>query len=180
MLLSDRDIWAAIEKGDIAFVPELSYEQVGPASIDLRLDKLAKRLRLPPPGLDTIRLSTMSAKALIDFAAEPVNLDDKPFYLEPGESLIGFTLEEITLSPRLGARVEGRSGFARVGLSVHNTAPTIQPGWKGQIALEFTNHGHYKLHLESGILICQLLLERLTSEPSSGGYTGSFQQQRST
>jgi dCTP deaminase len=180
MLLSDRDIWTAIEQQEIVFTPELSYEQVGPASIDLRLDRYAKRLREPPPGLDTIRLSTMSARALIDFAAEDIDLDGKPFFLRPGESLIGFTLEELALSPRLGARVEGRSGFARIGLSVHNTAPTIQPGWKGQIALEFTNHGHYNLHLESGILICQLLIERLTSEPSSGGYTGSFQQQRSS
>jgi dCTP deaminase len=178
MLLSDRDIWIAIEKRDLVFDPELDYEQVGPASIDLHLDRMAKRLKSPPPGYDIIRLATIKATSLIDFASEPVDLNAGQFCLEPGESLIGYTQEKVTLAQGFGARVEGKSGFARLGLSVHNTAPTIQPGWSGQIALEFTNHGNYRLHMEPGVLICQLLIERLSSE-ASGGYSGDFQSQTS-
>lgn len=179
MLLSDRDIWAAIEGGELRFSPELDLVQVTAASIDLHLDKLAKKLKSPPRGYETIRLSQASANELIEFASDQVDLSSGEFCLDPGDSLIGYTAETITLAPTLGARVEGRSSFARLGLSVHNTAPTIQPGWSGQIALEFTNHGHYKLQLEPGILICQLLIERLSS-PQGTAYRGDFQSQSSS
>jgi dCTP deaminase len=179
MLLSDREIWAEIEAGNLVFAPELSYEQVGPASIDLHLDAVAKRFRSPPRGFDTIKLSEVSAKDLIDFAADQVDLEKEQILLEPAGTLIGYTQESVTLPPYLGARVEGRSGFARLGLSIHNTAPTIQPGYSGQIALELSNNGLFKLHLEPGVLICQLLIERLTSEPASA-YGGTWQGQRSS
>jgi deoxycytidine triphosphate deaminase len=66
MPLSDREIWAELESGRLVVTPELAIEQVGPGSIDLRLDKLAKKFKQPPPGYDQIRLSAVSAKALID------------------------------------------------------------------------------------------------------------------
>ena len=178
MLLSDRDIWVELESGQLSFSPELTVEQIGPASIDLHLDKLAKRFKKPPRGYDEINLSLVGAKDLVDYASEALDLTGG-FSLGPNEFLIGYTLEAVSLPPYLGARVEGRSGYARMGLSVHNTAPTIQPGYKGQIALELSNNGLFKLRLEPGILICQLLLERLTSEPTSG-YGGTWQEQTSS
>lgn len=45
------------------------------------------------------------------------------------------------------ALIEGRSTYARVGLSMHQTAPWIQPGWDGQIILEIMNNGPLQIEL---------------------------------
>jgi len=178
MLLSDRDIWAELESGSLSFIPELDPTQVGPGSIDLHLDKAAKLFRRPPPGYDEIDLSRVSSKELLDYATEEIDLTGG-VYLDRNDFVIGYTQEKVSIPPHLGGRVEGKSGWARLGLSIHNTAPTIQPGWTGQIALELSNNGFFRLKLSPGILICQLLLERLTSEPISG-YEGGWQGQTSS
>src|SRR5262249_10237295 len=54
------------------------------------------------------------------------------------------------------------STYARVGLSMHQTAPWIQPGWKGPIVLEMMNDG--PLDIELTPLIdrpCQLTFLKL-------------------
>ena len=45
--------------------------------------------------------------------------------------------------------VEGRSSWARVGLSVHLTAPKIDPGFIGTITLETANIGPKSVKLEA-------------------------------
>ena len=63
------------------------------------------------------------------------------------------------------ARVEGRSTYARVGLSMHQTAPWIQPGWSGPIILELMNNGPLTIKLTpTKDRPCQLTFIRLTSE----------------
>jgi dCTP deaminase len=66
----------------------------------------------------------------------------------------------------LGGRVEGRTRFARLGLEVHSTAPTIRAGWDGRIMLELKNVGPLIIQLHPGARICQLILERVLTPPS--------------
>ena len=63
------------------------------------------------------------------------------FDLDPGEFILAKTYESITIPKNLIALVEGRSTYARMGLSMHQTAPWIQPGWNGPIILEIMNNG---------------------------------------
>ena len=58
-------------------------------------------------------------------------------------------LETVTMPNDLMGLVEGRSSLARVGLSVHLTAPKIDPGFGGMIALEIANAGPATVRLES-------------------------------
>ena len=60
-----------------------------------------------------------------------------PYHKEP-RLLLAITRERIHIVPgsRLAARVEVRSSFARLGLMVHLTAPTIQHGFRGTITLD--------------------------------------------
>jgi deoxycytidine triphosphate deaminase len=51
------------------------------------------------------------------------------FELAPGAFVLALTYESITVPKKLIALVEGRSTYARVGLSMHQTAPWIQPGF---------------------------------------------------
>lgn len=90
--------------------------------------------------------------------------------LDPQRFILGRTLESVELPQLpghrpLAARVEGRSGFARLGLLVHFTAPTIHAQFRGPIALEMLNLGPNPINLWRGAGICQLILEEVTTPP---------------
>ena len=63
------------------------------------------------------------------------------FDIEPRGFVLAQTLERVALPNDLMGLVEGRSSWARVGLSVHLTAPKIDPGFNGTITLEIANMG---------------------------------------
>jgi dCTP deaminase len=67
--------------------------------------------------------------------------------------------------------------LARLGLGVHVTAPTIHPGFEGQITLEIWNIGKFGIELRKGMFICQIIFERVYGLPTSR-YAGQFQGQR--
>jgi len=95
---------------------------------------------------------------------------DEPFILQPNKFVLGRTHEVIELpireqGPWLAARIEGRSSYARCGLLVHFTAPTIHAGFKGTITLEIMNLGPYPIALAPFSPICQLIVEQLDSRP---------------
>ena len=49
------------------------------------------------------------------------------------------------------AWIEGRSTWARAGIGIHLTAPKIDPGFTGNIALEIVNMGPAGVELRSEI-----------------------------
>ena len=65
----------------------------------------------------------------------------------------------------LAARIEGRSSYARAGMMVHFTAPTIHAGYKGTITLEIINLGAANILLKPGAPICQLIIEEVKGHP---------------
>ncbi len=72
------------------------------------------------------------------------------------------TLESVTLPDNLVGWLDGRSSLARLGLMVHVTAHRIDPGWHGQIVLEFYNSGKLPLALRPGMVIGALSFESLS------------------
>lgn len=90
--------------------------------------------------------------------------------LQPGKFILARTHEWIELpirdeEPWLAARVEGRSSYARCGLLVHFTAPTIHSNFKGHITLEIMNFGRYPVSLYPFAPICQLIIEQVDTCP---------------
>ena len=58
-------------------------------------------------------------------------------------------------------------GLARIGIIVHLTAPTIHAGFGGSIALEMINFSPFYLKMvPNKTRICQLIVERLESDPT--------------
>ena len=96
------------------------------------------------------------------------------FEIKRNAFVIAKTLERVEIPLDLAARVEGKSTLARFGLTVHITAPKIDPGFKGNITLEMFNLGPFSLKLTSGMRICGLTFERL-GKSANQGYTGRFQ-----
>ena len=82
--------------------------------------------------------------------------------LHPGELALGITLESITMPDDLVGWLDGRSSLARLGLMVHVTAHRIDPGWSGNIVLEFFNSGKLPLALRPGMAIGAMSFETLT------------------
>ena len=84
----------------------------------------------------------------IDLKKYDVHGKRESFYIEPSEFVLAMSHEKITVPDNMIAIVEGRSTYARVGLSMHQTAPWIQPGWKDKaIVLEILNTGPLTIQL---------------------------------
>jgi dCTP deaminase len=100
-----------------------------------------------------------------DIPVEP----DGSIIIAPGAFALAQTRERVELPEDscLAARVEGRSSYARLGLVVHMTAPTIHAGFAGTIVLEMMNFGPFHLKIDPGrTRICQLIFEELGAAPS--------------
>ncbi|MEJ0037514.1 MAG: dCTP deaminase [Gammaproteobacteria bacterium] len=95
---------------------------------------------------------------------------EQPFVLSPNRLVLGKTLERIELpicaeDHCLAARIEGKSSYARCGLLVHFTAPTIHAGFAGTITLELYNLGPFSISLYPGAYVCQLIVETVKGVP---------------
>lgn len=170
MILSQPDLRKAVDDGEIAFDPPLEEKQWGEASIDLRLGFKFTRLK-EIPNFKISVAEGLGALAASDFWDE-MELKEKDsfgkretFSLTPKEFVLAMTYESIKVPRSMIALIEGRSTYARVGLSMHQTAPWIQPGWSGPVILEMMNNGPLNIELTPIIdRPCQLTFIRLTSE----------------
>lgn len=164
MRLCDRDIIRALDEARIGINPRPSNDKISGVSIDLRL---GQRFRVfSSHNIAFIDLS--GSREQVNQAVEKVMgdeilIDDEhTFVLHPGELALGATLESISLPDDLVGWLDGRSSLARLGLMVHVTAHRIDPGWSGNIVLEFFNSGKLPLALRPGMSIGAMSFETLS------------------
>lgn len=152
MILSQVDLRAAVKSGKIGFDPPLEENQWGEASIDLRLGFSFTKL-MPQEGMTISVAHGLAALAKSQFfLTKELRREDElgqpeSIVMCEGAFLLGMTYESIRVPKNMIALVEGRSTYARVGLSMHQTAPWIQPGWSGPIVLEMMNSGPLDIKL---------------------------------
>ena len=162
MLLSDRDLRAAIEAGSLGLDP-FDETLIQPSSIDVRLDRFFR-------VFNNSRYTHIDPSTQQDELTSLVEPDgEEPFVLHPGEFVLGSTFEAVTLPDDLAGRLEGKSSLGRLGLLTHSTAGFIDPGFTGHITLELSNVANLPIMLWPGMKIGQLCLFRLTS-PASAPY----------
>ena len=145
MILSDRDIRKA--QANHGIVEPWRDEHVQPASIDLRLGD--QFIIWEDDGTGTLGQVRVTAT--------------DGMTIEPGQFLLGTTLETVTIHDHLVGLIDGRSSWARLGVAVHITAGYIDPGFHGKVTLELKNVGHQPVWLPVGDRICQMRLTQLTS-----------------
>lgn len=160
MILSDQDIRARLERGDLRVDPLLDPElQIQPASVDLRLDSqfivynLSHVACIDPRDQDSVQRYTRTVTVP----------DGEAFVLHPGEFALGSTMEWVAIPPDLVARVEGRSSIGRLAVVVHATAGFVDPGFEGRITLELSNLGRVAVKLYPGMRISQLVFHTMSS-----------------
>ena len=156
MLLSDRDLRARIDAGDLDIEP-FEPSLIQPSSIDVRLDRFFRVFNNQQythidPSLQQDELTS---------AVEVAEGD--AFVLHPGEFVLGSTLEVISLSDDIASRLEGKSSLGRLGLLTHSTAGFIDPGFSGHITLELSNMANLPITLWPGMKIGQLCVFQLSS-----------------
>jgi dCTP deaminase len=165
-VLSDHEIWSLLRSERLRIDPIPAVDAVQTSSVDLRLAARFTRLRPLPDALDAAidtRVSAGIMEALAALGREEVVAEGGHFLLSPNEFALAWRLEAVSLPNFLCARVEGRSTLARLGLSVHQTAPTVHALYSNPLQLELRNSGPFPLKLYPGTPVCQLIIETMSS-----------------
>jgi dCTP deaminase len=175
MILSDRDIKAALAEGRIGIEP-FDPADVQPSSVDLHVDRYFRTFH-------NARHPFIDVKKAMDDLTELVEVEsDEAFILHPCEFVLGSTSEYVRLPHDLVARLEGKSSLGRLGLLIHSTAGYVDPGFEGHLTLELSNVANLPITIYPGMKIGQISFFRLTSEaenPYGSGPVGSkYQGQR--
>lgn len=178
MILSNVKIHEALDKRWLKITPEPSPRRKAnssdecpyqTSSVDLRLGSEVSWLKSGIPA--TVDLRKGGFAKLFGPNSETREItEDQPYALKPGKFVLAKTLERVELpitpgGPCFAARIEGRSSFARSGLLVHFTAPTIHAGFKGTITLEMINFGPLPILLYPDMAVAQLIIEVVDGVP---------------
>ena len=186
MILSDREVRLALERGLVKLAPVPPEELWSSTAVDLRLDAQLRRWVSRgganvcfQPGRPDFNFGE-----IVQRHSEAIDVSQAGFVLPPQGFVLGWTIEKIQLpnASRISARVEGKSSLARLGLGVHITAPTVHAGF-GEAApegiplqLEIWNVGPLPIELVRGMPICQIIFEEVHGTPEKG-YRGQFHVQ---
>ncbi|MEW9796528.1 dCTP deaminase [Alteromonas sp. CYL-A6] len=165
MRLCDRDIYEYLQAGKIGIDPMPDYAQISGVTVDIRLgNKFRVFEDHQAPYIDLSGPKSQVEEALNSVMSDEITLaDGKAFFLHPGELALAVTHESVTLPDNIVGWLDGRSSLARLGLMVHVTAHRIDPGWSGNIVLEFYNSGKLPLALRPMMKIGALSFEVLSS-----------------
>lgn len=93
--------------------------------------------------------------------------------LAPGEFRLASTIERFVMPKDVLGEVKDKSSWARRGLAVQNTV--IEPGWRGHLTLELTNHSQQWITITEGMPIAQIIFHWIVGEVTP--YNGKYQDQ---
>lgn len=100
------------------------------------------------------------------------------YALQPGQFVLGATVEKISLPDNMMARFDGKSSLGRLGLCTHVTAGFIDAGFIGTITVELKNENSFPIMLKPGMRIGQVSFEYLNAASAKPyGVVGHYQNQ---
>lgn len=157
----------------LAKLPELDFqthngehpfrqdEQLQPASIDLKLSNVfwvphSRR------ALDLKKATIMEISPRRYWKKRTLS-EGEHIKLLPGQMLLGRVHEIFTVLSGCAGKIEGRSSYARLGLSVHCTGDFVNPGYRGSMPLQLVNHNPFPVVIYPYVPLCQLVLIKLDS-----------------
>lgn len=177
MILNDRQIIHLCRRTPIGMIYPFVLEQVreqsgqkcvsfGPSSFgyDIRLGKDFKR-PLSGGEFDPHYPANVSFNSIQwDY-----------YVINPGEMVLGVSLETFNMPEYVMAICLGKSTYARCGLFV-NVTP-LEPGWCGQLTMELSNIGHVPIKVYANEGIAQLIFYKgerpaVTYADRAGKYQG--------
>jgi dCTP deaminase len=181
MILTDREIKKSLANKQVVIDPSPAKDAYASTSVDLTLDPLLRIFRTGAGVIIDPGLPGYQIKQILNGVTDPFTIPAEGWDFPPDKLILGWTRErvELNLKGQVAARVEGKSGLARLGLGIHITAPTIHAGFVGTIQLEMFNHGPMHIKLRPVMAICQLIIETTKGKPEKA-YKGQFAGQKSS
>lgn len=175
-----------LRAGDLSITPLFSPDQIGAASVDLRMGNIV--LIVKARGLSHVdpaeRGNNEHARETdLQQKLERYELPFKSrFLLHPGSLALVPTLEWVSVPADLVGAVTARSTWAREGLSIA-TATLIEPGYQGIVTLELANLGEIPIALYPGLQLAQIAFTTVdgdTRRPNKGQFQLSFEPHQGT
>lgn len=172
--LVDWEIKKLLENDIIIVDPILNLkEQLGSASLDLRLDGFFREFRFMEKAV--IDLSTeIPENEYYNFRDLEIDKGEC-YFLQPGNLVLAQSFEYIQLPEFIAADLGGRSTLAKSGVEVHATSTQVTPGFSGHLTFELKNPGNMAVKLQPLGRIATLkfnLVQRVETP-----YKGKFQYQ---
>ena len=180
MYLSDVDIRTRLT--EINFEcrytehPFNAQEQIGPASVDLRVDNVFWMPKRSQVGLPRSARRRLRASDVVDlrghdvYEAQPklhwerkVLNPGETILLKPGEGIMARTYEQFTVPPGLAGKLSARVSYARLGLLIHCGSDFLNPGFRGRQPLQLVNLSGLPIRLAPFFPVAQLSFVQLTS-----------------
>jgi len=149
MILADWQIRDAVRDRHILISP-FSHQNINPASYDVTL------------GNEFLIIDHVDAidphKSIL--WGDPYIANE--YLIMPQEHVLATTVEIIGLANGIVAQLNGKSSWGRLGITIHQTAGYIDPGFNGQITLEIFNvNKHTPVILRAGDRIGQLVFQTM-------------------
>lgn len=153
MFLSDKTIKEYIQEGKISIEGEYEIESTG---ISLHL---GNELLIPRPYQV---VDSRNPKEL-EYVKYP--LTQTPYVLKPNDFVLGSTKEIVKTDKDILTMIDGRSTYARVGMSIHLSAMFLDglPFSKESSVLEIKNYGLFNILLHPGEKLGTYLFSLLTT-----------------
>jgi deoxycytidine triphosphate deaminase len=168
MYLTDTEILTRLSELDIVTGnPAIPFDpdgQIQPCSIDLRLSPVYwQYIGRAPVDLRMSHLRELNPRR--HWKRRELGAGEA-LTLKSSDIVLCRIYECLTIPPDCAGALEGRSSFARMGLSVHATGGFINPGWRGHMPLTLINSGKATLKIPAHTPICQLMLVKLSGPPA--------------
>ncbi|MDN7124246.1 dCTP deaminase [Pseudidiomarina terrestris] len=183
MRLTDEQIETYLNNGTIGIEPRPLSADISGVTVDIHLGNEFRVLQdHAAPFIDISGPREDIERAIAQVMSDAIILQpEQAFFIHPGEFALAVTHESVTLPADMVGWLDGRSSLARLGLMVHVTAHRIDPGWSGQVVLEFFNSGKLPLALRPHMKIGALSFEQLNqpcAKPYSSRKDAKYKDQR--
>lgn len=169
-VLGRSELIRRMRDGDLVVSPIISEEQLGAASIDLRMGNVVLMVRargsshVDPAIWKAHSGNTHEGEVYRQQKHERFEVPFKrPVLLHPGALALVPTLEWLQLPSDLLGTITARSTWAREGLSIA-TANLIEPRYEGIATLELANMGQIPLALYPGLRLAQITFASVNGE----------------
>ncbi|MCP4704837.1 MAG: dCTP deaminase [candidate division Zixibacteria bacterium] len=160
-------------KTKLVVTPLLNEEQVGPASIDIRLGSsiiIPRKTYMDKQDVTDQKMIREVEERLYERSRLRHN---SKFILHPNQLILGVTYEYLSLPYDLCCTIASRSSWGRLGLVIA-TAAMVQPGYKGCLTLELVNLSESPIALYPGLTVGQLIFHEVPSKGSVEYYKGRY------
>lgn len=162
-MLSGKEIACRIQTGEIMICP-FNVENLNPNSYNLSLG-------------DTLLVYDLGNDGVLDARKEnnvrEIKIPEDGYVLQPGILYLGST-QEICGSDKYVAMISGRSTYARLGITIHQTAGYSNVGHYFRWTLEISVI--HPVRIYPGMKICQVSFENIDGvdgDPYDGKYVDS-------